>query len=216
MIEAIQKPHPAARKEPAMKSVSEPVYVEEWKGKQEAVCPTDLPASIQVNCIRSEVIVCKNCALGSSRCPGRIDDCRRIVTIQSRRCNIRRRSGRLRCKLHYLPRFGLGWQLAVDDHSFWFAIPQDVLDLAFLVEDIDGYKDDAQPDAGQIQIDHLDAIRKVYTHTIASREPSLCEHSCHLPAATSHIVEGEDYQRSSAIEILECHVMRTLLKRKIE
>jgi len=62
--------------------------------------------------------------------------------------------------------------------------------LALAVQDIDGNEDDAQLDAGQIQVDHLDAIGEIDAQAITGLEATLREQVGEPIAACVDVAEG--------------------------
>jgi hypothetical protein len=62
--------------------------------------------------------------------------------------------------------------------------------FALAIQDVDRDEDDAELDAGQIQIDHFEAIREVNTQPVAGFEPAACEQLGQAIAAGVDVAEG--------------------------
>ena len=68
---------------------------------------------------------------------------------------------------------------------------QDVATLAIAVEDVDGDEDDAELDAGEVEIDHLDAVGEVDAEAVAGLEAAAGEQVREPIAARVDFAEGE-------------------------
>ena len=77
------------------------------------------------------------------------------------------------------------------DDGGGLGIAQDVRPLAIAVEDIDGDEDDAQFDAGQVEIDHLHAIGEIDAEAVAGFEPAAGEQVGESIAARVDFAESE-------------------------
>src|SRR6266850_1333873 len=63
--------------------------------------------------------------------------------------------------------------------------------LAITVEDVDGDEDHAELDAGQIDVDQLDAIAEVDAEAVAFGEAAGAERMCDAIAAALDVAKGE-------------------------
>src|ERR1035438_5269193 len=73
---------------------------------------------------------------------------------------------------------------------FRSGIVEDVGALAIAVEDVDGDEDDAELDAGEVEIDHLHAIGEVDAEAVAGGESAVREEVGEAIAARVDFAEG--------------------------
>ena len=60
---------------------------------------------------------------------------------------------------------------------------QDVRDLALAIQDVDGHEDHAELHAGEIEVDHLDAVGEIDAQAVARRRSPRCEQQVRQPIA---------------------------------
>ena len=77
------------------------------------------------------------------------------------------------------------------DDGGGLGVVQNVRPLTIAVEDIDGDEDDAEFDAGQVEIDHLHAIGEIHAEAVAGFEPAANEEVGESIAARVDFAEGE-------------------------
>ena len=77
------------------------------------------------------------------------------------------------------------------DDGDWLGVVQDMRPLTIAVEDIDGDEDDAEFDAGQVEIDHLHAIGEIDADAVAGFEPAANQEVAESIAARVDFTEGE-------------------------
>src|SRR5579864_6223105 len=82
MFETFEQTCASAGGQPAMQAVAEAMHVKQRKREDEPVGARNLPASNQIGRVRSEVVVRKHGAFGSSGGAGCVDDSGGRVTIQ--------------------------------------------------------------------------------------------------------------------------------------
>ena len=67
------------------------------------------------------------------------------------------------------------WKIASSDHGLWLRVPNQVRDLSFSVQHIDGYEENARLHTSEIEIDQLDAIGEINCQPVALAQATLSE-----------------------------------------
>ena len=166
MLEALQQAHAAAAGEPAVQAVAEGVDVEERQREQEAVGGGDLPAGEQVDGVGGEIVVGEDGAFGRAGGAGGVDDAGGRVAIERRSRGGRGHGGGFGGEFGGV-QSGRRSKARRRSTAAGSASLQDVRDLAVAIEDVDGDEDDAELDAGEIEVDHLDAVGEVDAEAVA-------------------------------------------------
>jgi hypothetical protein len=71
-----------------------------------------------------------------------------------------------------------------------FGVVKDVGDFAVAIEDVDGDEDDAELDAGEVEVDHLDAVGELDGEAVAGVEAAGGEVVCGAVAASVDFTKG--------------------------
>ena len=190
MLEAFQQAHAASADEPAMQAVAEAVDVEEREREQETIGARDLPAGEKIERVRGQVVVREDGALGDAGGAGGVDDAGGRIAIQSNLRPFVGQGGGFAREIRGIPDGRGAGELSCGDHGHGFGVGEDVVQLALAIEDVDGNEDHAQLDAGQIQIDHLDAVGQINTEAVAGLQAALCEQLSQAIAAGVDVAEG--------------------------
>ena len=76
------------------------------------------------------------------------------------------------------------------DHGHGLGVGEDMGQLALAIENIDRDEDHAQLDAGEIQVDHFEAVGEVDAKAVAGLQPALGEQLSQAIAARVDVAEG--------------------------
>ena len=98
-------------------------------------------------------------------------------------------SGGVARKIGRIPDGRGAGELGCGDHGHGLGVAEDVRQLALAVQDIDRNEDHAQLEAGEIQIDHLEAVGQVNAEPVAGFQPALREQLRQAIAARVDIAE---------------------------
>ena len=194
MLEALQQPHAAAADEPAVQAVAEAVDVKQRQREQKAIGARDLPAGQQIQGVGGEVVVRENGALGGAGGAGSIDERGGRVAIESAAAV---RAAALRPAARETPD-GRGGFEAPRVTTAGLGVGQDMRDLAVAIEDIDRHEDHAELHAGEIEIDHLDAVGQIDAQPVAWPEAAPAKRLRQAAAALVDFAEGEGAASNSS------------------
>ena len=190
LLEALQQPHAAPAREPAMHSVAEPVHVEQRQREQKAIRGRDLPRREKIDRVGGEIVVREHGAFGRAGGAGGVDDAGRIVAVDGPlRTFVQKRPG-FACEVSGIPHRDAGRYLASRHQRHRLGIGEDVRDLAVAIENIDRHEDHAQLHASQEQVDHLDAIGQVDAQAVAVLEAAMRQQLRQAVAARIDVAEG--------------------------
>jgi len=190
MLEAFKQAHATSADEPAMEAVTKAVDVEEREGEQESISAGDLPAGGEVQGVRGEVIVREHCAFGSAGGSGGIDDAGGSIAIQmDARAFVGKRGG-FACEIRGIPNGNRACEFAGGDDGGGVGVGEDVRDLAVAIKDVEGNEDNAEFDAGQVEVDHLDTVGEINAKPVAGVEAAPVEQLSEAIAAGVDITEG--------------------------
>ena len=184
VIEAFEQTHAAGCQQPAMQPVAERVHMKQRRREQKAIRRRDFPGLDQARAVHGEIVVREHGAFGDAGGSGRVDQRGGVVAIQrhfgKRIAGLRGRFRQQRGNL------GGGHQ------QFGFGVAEDVRHLAIAIQNVDGDEDHAQLDAGEIEIDKLDAVRQVNAQAIAFGQAACGERARHAIAARVDFTESVD------------------------
>src|SRR5580704_15013653 len=167
MLEALQQTRAAAADEPGVQAIAEAMYVEERQGQKKTVGARDLPAGEQIERVRGNVVVREDGALGHAGGAGGVDDAGGGIAVQKNLRAFVGQNGGVAREIRRMPEGHGAGKLSCGDHSRRLGIAEDMRQLALAIEDVDGNEDHAQLEAGEIQVDHLEAIGEVNAQAIA-------------------------------------------------
>ena len=89
-------------------------------------------------------------------------------------------------------------------------------ELAFAVQHVHRNEDHAKSNAGEIQVDEVDAVRQVNTQAIAASDASRAELVRHTRRARVDFAECERAIRSGSVDVLEADAIRATAEREVE
>ena len=175
--------------------------MEQREGEQEAILARDLPRREQGDGVRDQVVVRQQRALGAARRPGGVDDHRRGVAIE----------GRGQAWIPgIVPDLTPGHVLHTDDRH-GLRVRDDVGQFPVAIQDVDRDEDDAEPHAGQVEVDERQAVRQVDGKAVPGANPPGLQGGRHDRRPLVEFAE-----RERAVLPLEGDVVASSLKRQRE
>jgi hypothetical protein len=162
-----------------MQSVAEAMHVEKREGEQKTIGARNLPAGKKVERVRRHVVVREHGAFGDPGGAGSIDDAGgRIAIGRAVDRDARALGGQffgLAREIRWIPDRRRARKFGCRDYRHRIGVGEDVVQFAFAVEDVDGNENHAQLDAGQVQVDHLEAVGEINAQPVARLKPALQE-----------------------------------------
>ena len=141
-----------------MQAVAQRMHVKQRQRQQKPVGGGDGPAGVQVERVGCEIVVREDGAFGNAGGAGGVDEGRGSIAVE-------RDIGRAACcgtfNSLYPPQRRGSRHFLCGDHRLWLRIGEDVENLALAVEDVDGHKDHAELDAGEIDVDQFEAVGEI-------------------------------------------------------
>lgn len=190
VLKALKQTHAASADEPAMQSVAEAVHMEQRQRQQKTIGARDLPARQKIERVRGEVVVREDGALGDAGGAGCINDAGGRIAVESDlRPAVRKRS-RFAREIHGTPNRRGAREGRGGDHGRGLGVRKDVHELALAIQDVDRDEDHAKLDAGEIEVDHFEAIRKVDAKAITCFEAAKRKQLGQAIAAGVDVAEG--------------------------
>ena len=190
MFEALQQTHAASADQPTVQSVAEAVNMEEREGEQKTIGTRNLPAGQQIQRVRCHVVVREDGAFGDSGGSGCIDDAGGGIAIQKNLRPFVWQNGGFSREIRWIPDGSGAGEVSCGDDGYGLRVGENVGQLALAIEDVDGNEDQAQLDAGEIQVDHLEAIGEVNAQAIARFKLAPGQQLSQAIAAGVDIAEG--------------------------
>ena len=153
-----------------MKAVAQTVHMKQWQAQEKAVCARNLPAGQEIQGVCGEVIVCENSAPGDARGSRGVDDGRGRISVEPNPAELGGENGSRTSQLLNRPEGYIGGYRLGRDHGARVCIGEDMGDFPLPIKDIEGDQNHTQLEAGEVDIDHLAAIRQGDAQAVARFE----------------------------------------------
>lgn len=164
--------------------------MEERKGEQESIVSGDLPTGGEIHRIGGEIIVRENSTFGCAGGSGSVDDAGGSVAIEVNGGAFVGERGGCACEVGGMPKGNRAREFGAGNDGDRVGIREDVGDLAISIEDIYRDEDDAELDAGEVEIDHLDRVGEIDAEAVARMEAALGKQLCEAIATDVDVAEG--------------------------
>jgi len=211
MVETLEKAHAASGDEPAVDAVAEAVDMKERQAEQEPVGRGDLPAGEKVDRVGREVVVGEDRAFGRTCRARGIDDACRPVAVERDGGTQVFEGGRFPEQILGAPDGDAGTDFAIGNERRGLGVGEDVSDLAVSVEDVDGNEYEAQLDAGEKYIDHLDRIGQIDGEAVARAQAAAGKELGEPIAARVYVAKGP-----GVVAEFKCDLVAAALEREVE